>query len=72
MHYESLQSKKGKKLINLGLFSDMQNSIKIIEWPNLIKKTPLSDKLEIHMSYGKKEYEREIKLIASGKWQNFK
>ena len=49
----------------------MQNSIKIIEWPNLIK-TPLSDKLEIHMSYGKKEYEREIKLIGTGKWQNFK
>ena len=71
MHYDLYRVKEKKSLVNLGLFSDMQNSIKIIEWPNLIK-TPLSDKLEIHMSYGKKEYEREIKLIGTGKWQNFK
>ena len=71
MHYDLYRVKEEKELVNLGLFSDMQNSIKIIEWPDLIK-TPLSDKLEIHMRYGKKEYEREIKLIGTGKWQNFK
>tara|TARA_B100001121_G_C18111171_1_gene354586 strand:+ start:60 stop:503 length:444 start_codon:yes stop_codon:yes gene_type:complete len=71
MHYDLYRVKEEKELVNLGLFSDMQNSIKIIEWPDLIK-TPLSDKLEIHMSYGKKEHEREIKFIGTGKWQNFK
>ena len=73
MHYDLYRIKDEKELINLGLFSDEQNSIKIIEWPNLIK-TSFSDKLEIHINYGNKdrEHEREIKLIGTGKWKNFK
>ena len=73
MHYDLYRIKDEKELINLGLFSDDQNSVKIIEWPNLIK-TSFSDKLEIHINYGNKdkEYEREIKLVGTGKWKNFK
>ena len=71
MHYDLYRIKDEKDLNNLGLFSDEQNTIKIIEWPNLIK-TPLSNKLEIFIDYGKNESEREVKLIGTGKWQNFK
>ena len=73
MHYDLYRIKEEKELINLGLFSDEQDSIKIIEWPNLIK-TSFSDKLEIHIGYGNKdnENEREINLIGKGKWENFK
>ena len=63
MHYDLYRVKEEKEFVNLGLFSDMQNSIKIIEWPNLIK-TPLSDKLEIHMSYGKKNMKEKLNLLA--------
>ena len=73
MHYDLYRIKEEKELINLGLFSDEQDSIKIIEWPNLIK-TSFSNKLEIHIGYGNKdnENEREINLIGKGKWENFK
>ena len=71
MHYDLFRIKEEKELKHLGIFSDNQASIKIIEWPNLIK-TPLSDKLEIRLDYAKNKDEREIQFIGSGKWQNFK
>ena len=48
-----------------------KKEIKIIEWPNLIK-TPIYDKLEIHIDHTKNENERELKFLGTGKWQNFK
>ena len=56
------------ELKHLGIFSDKQETIKIIEWPQLID-IPLSDKLEIHLDYAKNEDQREIKFIGSGKWR---
>ena len=40
----------------------MKDTIKIIEWPQLIN-IPLSDKLEIHIDYTKND-KREIKFVA--------
>ena len=71
MHYDLYRVKQEKELNNLGLFQDEGNTIKIIEWPNVIQ-TSLSDKLEIHLNYAKNENERDIKFVGSGKWQNFK
>ena len=71
MHYDLYRVKQEKELNNLGLFQDEGNTIKIIEWPNVIQ-TSLSDKLEIHINYAKNENERDIKFVGSGKWQNFK
>ena len=70
MHYDLYRIREEKELEHLGIFSNKQD-IKIIEWPKLIK-TPLSDKLEIHINYVINENERDIKFIGSGKWQNFK
>tara|TARA_B100000941_G_scaffold280322_1_gene246642 strand:- start:370 stop:810 length:441 start_codon:yes stop_codon:yes gene_type:complete len=70
MHYDLYRIREEKELEHLGIFSNKQD-IKIIEWPKLIK-TPLSDKLEIHIDYAINENERDIKFIGSGKWQNFK
>ena len=70
MHYDLYRIREEKELEHLGIFSNKQE-IKIIEWPKFIK-TPLSDKLEIHLDYGINENERDVKFIGSGKWQNFK
>ncbi len=71
MHYDLYRIKEERELYQIDLFSEGQPNIKIIEWPNIIK-TPLSDKLEIHLSYTKNENERELKFIGFGKWKNFK
>ena len=71
MHYDLYRIKEEKELNNLGLFQNNKKEIKIIEWPNLIK-TPIYDKLEIHIDYTENENERELKFLGTGKWQNFK
>ena len=68
MHYDLYRIKDEKELRHLGIFLDKKDTIKIIEWPQLIN-IPLSDKLEIHLDYVKNEKEREIKFIGSGKWK---
>ena len=68
MHYDLYRIKEEKELKHLGIFLDKQDTIKIIEWPQLIN-IPLSDKLEIYIDYAKNEKEREIKFAGSGKWK---
>ena len=70
MHYDLYRIKESKELNHLGIFSEDNNVIKIIEWPDLIK-TPLEDKLEIYLDYVKNENEREMKIVGFGKWKNF-
>ncbi len=68
MHYDLYRIREKKELKHLGIFLDKQDTIKIIEWPQLIN-IPLSDKLEIYIDYAKNEEEREVKLVGSGKWK---
>ena len=70
MHYDLYRIKDKSELKHLGIFSDKQETIKIIEWPQLID-IPLSNKLEIHLDYTKNENQREIKFIGSDKWKIF-
>ena len=71
MHYDLYRIKEKKELKHLGIFSEELDAVKIVEWPDLIK-TPLQDKLEVHLRYGDKENEREIEFKGQGKWENFK
>ena len=68
MHYDLYRIKDGKELKHLGIFLDKKDTIKIIEWPQLIN-IPLPDKLEIHLDYVKNEKEREIKFIGADRWK---
>ena len=70
MHYDLYRIKKSNELNHLGIFSENEATIKIIEWPDLIK-TPLNNKLEIHLEYGKNDNERRIKIKGPGKWKDF-
>ena len=71
MHYDLYRIKETKELKHLGIFSEELDAVKIVEWPDLIK-TPLQDKLEVHLRYGEKENERVIEFKGKGKWENFK
>ena len=67
MHYDLYRIKDEKELKHLGIFLDKKDTIKIIEWPQLIN-IPLTDKLEIHLDYVENEKEREIKFIGTDRW----
>ena len=69
MHYDLYRIKKVAELDHLGIFSDRSGTIKVVEWPDLIK-TPLENKLEIHLEYGQHENERNMKFIGFEKWEN--
>ena len=70
MHYDLYRIKKANELDHLGIFSENEKTIKIIEWPDLIK-TPLTNKLEIHLEYGENDKERKMKINGVNKWKNF-
>ena len=69
MHYDLYRIKKTEELDHLGIFSDRLDTIKVIEWPDLIK-IPLKNKLEIHLDYSQHENERNIKFVGFKKWAN--
>ena len=70
MHYDLYRIKNAKELNQLGIFNENVNSIKIIEWPQLIE-TNISDVLEIHLSYSRNKEERDLSLNGKGKWKEF-
>ena len=70
MHYDLYRIKKANELDHIGIFSDNEKTIRIIEWPDLIK-TPLTNKLEIYLEYGENEKERKMKIQGLNKWKDF-
>jgi len=70
MHYDLYRIKDNKELDQLGIFSENMNSIKIIEWPQLVE-TNVRDRLELHLSYSRDENERILILKGLGKWNEF-
>ena len=70
MHYDLYRIKKAEELVHLGIFSENEKTIKIVEWPELIK-TPLTNKLEIHLEYEKNDNQRKMKIHGQDKWKDF-
>ena len=69
MHYDLYRINKTDELEQLGIFSENEKTVKIIEWPDLIK-TPLTNKLEIHLEYVKNDKERKMKIYGHSKWKD--
>ena len=70
MHYDLYRIKNSNELNQLGIFKENIDSIKIIEWPQLIE-TNVTDRLEIYLSYARDENERNLILKGKGKWKEF-
>ena len=71
MHYDLYRLKSAIEIKELGIFEDSQKTVKIIEWPELIK-AKIKNKLEINFFYSDKVETRNIKISGIGKWKNFK
>ena len=69
MHYDLYRIKSSKELDQLGIFKEDLSSIKIIEWPELVKIN-LTNRLELYLKYSNKENERELSIIGHGKWKD--
>ena len=70
MHYDLYRLKTDKEIQQLGIFDQDKNSIKIIEWAEIIKDKPV-DRLEVYMSYEKEQNTRKISFKGFGKWKEF-
>ena len=70
MHYDLYRIKKNKELEELGIFNENFNSIKIIEWPELLK-TKVKNRIEIYLSYSDKNNERKLSILGYGEWKNY-
>ena len=71
MHYDLYRLKTSEETRQLGIFEDKKTTIKIIEWPELLKDR-VQDKLEINFNYTENENERDINLSGYGKWKDFR
>jgi len=70
MHYDLYRLKTEKDVQQLGIFNQSTKSIKVIEWAEIIKDKP-DDRLEIKISYEKKQEMRKIDFEGFGKWKEF-
>jgi tRNA threonylcarbamoyladenosine biosynthesis protein TsaE len=70
MHYDLYRLKNEKEVQQLGVFDQNFDTVKIIEWPEIIKHKP-QDRLEIYLAYKKEKNERKIEFKGFGKWKKF-
>ena len=70
-HYDLYRLRNYKDILELDMFNNSENHIKIVEWPDLIKPKP-QDRIDIIFEYLKEENSRKIKIIGLGKWKDYK
>jgi len=71
LHYDLYRLKNYKDISQLGMFETSNESIKIVEWPELIDSKP-KDRIDIQFQYSKLIDSRKIKIIGFGKWKDYK
>ena len=71
LHYDLYRLKNEKDISQLGLFEDSNNSIKIIEWPELIEPKP-KDRIDILFEYSELTDSRAARVCGFGKWRDYK
>ena len=71
LHYDLYRLKDYNDISQLGMFETSNDSIKIVEWPELIESKP-KDRIDIQFQYSKLIDSRKIKIIGFGKWKDYK
>ena len=71
LHYDLYRLKNYKDIFQLGMFETSNDSIKIVEWPELINSKP-KDRIDIQFQYSKYIDSREVKIVGFGKWRDYK
>ena len=70
-HYDLYRLKNYKDILELGMFDNSKEHIKIIEWPELIEIKP-KDRIDLLFKYTEIEDIRQVKITGFGKWKDFK
>ena len=60
-HYDLFRLKSPEEVKNLGLFEDKQNSITLIEWPQIIKEKP-KNLIELNFKYEDDHKKRSVHI----------
>ena len=71
IHYDLYRLKNHKDISQLGMFESSNDSIKIVEWPELIESKP-KDRVDIQFQYSKLIDSRKVKIAGFGKWKDYK
>ena len=71
LHYDLYRLKNYRDISQLGIFETSNNSIIIVEWPELIKPKP-KDRIDILFEYSKLMESRKVKITGFGKWKDYK
>ena len=71
LHYDLYRLKNYKDISQLGMFETSDDSIKIVEWPELIESKP-RNRVDIQFQYSKLIDSRKVKIIGFGKWKDYK
>jgi len=69
-HYDLYRLKKEIDINNIGLFEDVEKSIILIEWPELIKQKP-KNRIDIFFKYTDDLDKRLINIKSSGRLKNY-
>tara|TARA_B100000686_G_C16548729_1_gene841364 strand:- start:528 stop:983 length:456 start_codon:yes stop_codon:yes gene_type:complete len=70
LHYDLYRLKNQKDISQLGMFETSNDSIKIIEWPELILSKPIN-RIDIKFKYSKQINSRQIEILGFGKWKDY-
>ena len=65
-HYDLYRLKNEKEIENIGLFTNLEKNITIVEWPELIKKKPIN-RIDLFFEYSKDMKERILSIQTSGR-----
>ena len=68
-HFDLYRLKSDKDINNIGLFEDLDQTITLIEWPELIKKKPLN-RIDLFLKYSENMNERSLVIKTSGRLNN--
>ena len=66
-HYDLFRLKSPSELDNLGLFVNNENSITLIEWPQIITEKP-KNLIELKFEYGKDHETRSVQIKGLSFW----
>tara|TARA_B100001250_G_scaffold409415_1_gene433741 strand:- start:650 stop:1105 length:456 start_codon:yes stop_codon:yes gene_type:complete len=70
LHYDLYRLKNYRDILELGIFESSKKDIKIIEWPELIRKKQ-KDRIDILFKYLKKTNSRKVEISGLGKWKDY-
>jgi len=69
-HYDLFRIKNYRDVLELGMF-EIEEDIKIIEWPELIEDKPIN-RIDLTFKYSKLIDSRKVQINGFGKWKDYK